>query len=616
MDGELLELNVKDTTQSSFREVVANACLDFPKTTQIFSRVLRVSGWVLQKKSSTTISNVLVRNGDSQHLIALDVMRPDVLVKVLGVSEELVKSHALLKCGFSKDIEINMEHGTQVYFVSNGVEYLWKEIGYSASLIDIKGFDVFWETFLKDDPSKEDIKILNDFLAAVGVDVANNLVFKGVNTFSPNNFLSADASSLKVSEKRFFDYLMHPDFCVRALETICSNGAVVIPDPFSYGFSTCRKSYTVAGNVNILKFKSGSGEVFFVFQHVSSADAIFFPARKSVVTIKHLPLQSIRSAMALLIKDFKDVARTGSGDCIGVIASHGRPYHFYYDVAPAINDLNEAGLLSKVKRIFYYEGGDFCSFKSVYNLGAVEQTLSPVELSSLQRKQSGYYFHVGALFDESRIVNAIGFDHKLVAHSRASYEFSRDADLARMSKCYPVIWFGVTVQKRSWIEQVDAAVSIFKRLHEDYPTLGIVFDGWTSPLIPTAGDRRETANDLSVCKEISEQLPSSIEVFNVVGAVSTKKVVYSRFVDAYIGNSATGGLHIDRFGGRPGVGHLNTKLIDSSEHIRKNTVLVNKSSIKDRPEDMSLRIDFISYSIDWRVIYDEVLNILQGRASM
>ena len=58
---------------------------------------------------------------------------------------------------------------------------------------------------------------------------------------------------------------------------------------------------------------------------------------------------------------------------------------------------------------------------------------------------------------------------------------------------------------------------------------------------------------------------------------------------------------------------IRDRLIDSDEHIRYGTHLVEKKFIVDRPEDVDLRSDFISYSIDWRVVYDGIVRIL-GRA--
>lgn len=616
MNTSLLELSVSDCALANLKNIITHSSLDFPRPKQVLSGRLAFSGWVLKKESVDEIS-ILIRNGPAVFTIKPDVKRYDVLSKVLKISESAIEGHSLLVCGFSKEIVVDHSHNISIYFMSGGVEYLWKEIKYKDFEFDVERFEKIWSVFVSDDVSLAgaEAKAASDYLEEIGASVVNEVIFNKVISAGVEQFIQSNDSEYQPGIKRFFDYVTSPDFCVRAVQTAISQGSILVPDPFGYGFSACRQSYSVPGNINILKFTSSSGEVFYILQHVSSADAVFFPSRKYVALIKHLPMQSVKSAFGRLFDNFKRVIASSSSKnkFVGLIASHGRPYHFYYDVAPAINDLNTAGLLSQVENILYYQGGDFCSFADVYGAAARELVDGPVSLWDWQIKNFGYSFHAGVLFDSSRVVNAVNFDHELLSYSRSQYDYDADKDLRAITECYPLIWFGVTVQKRAWVEQVDAAVKILNKLHEKYPRLGVIFDGWTSPLNITEGDLRETKNDNLVCNEIAKQLSKGIKVHSVVGAVSYKKVVYSRLVDVHVGNSATGGLHVARFCGRPGVAHLNTKLIDSDEHIRYGTHLVEKKFIVDRPEDIDLRSDFISYSIDWRVVYDGVVSIL-GRA--
>lgn len=613
MQETLFELNVAARLPESAKEVVNFSCLDLPRDGQVFQDKIVFSGWLLGSVPGQ-LTSIVIKNGGHAHPVGTPVERRDVLSKVLGINDAELPRHPQLRCGFSIELAINPKSPIEIYFEVDGVLHLWTTLGVQASKFDYPRLQSFWRGYSTGEPVvPADLKFLrtldslsNDVISRVLMGEAEVVGLKAVEA----------RSGWLARGKKLIDYLTAEDFACHALETALSHGAIVAPNPFGYGVALCRHSFTLPGNINVLMFRAPSQEAFFVLQHVSSADAIYFPAKNLVVLVKHLPAESVRNAMVALLKGMQDEALTEPSDerqFLGAIASHGRPYHFYYDVAPAIQGLHEADILYRLDNIYYYEGADFCSYKDVYQLPANEQTLNAVALQAHVARHNGYVFHVGTLFDRGSCERLTRFDDEFLRFSRGTYKASNDAELSSMSECYPLIWFGITVQKRSWLEQVEAAQNLMNELQKTYPKVGVVFDGWTSPLNPTAADKSETAKDNLVVAEVASKLNPSIPVFSAVGATSTQKIAYARVADAYVGNSGTGGLHVARFAGRPGVGHLNTKMIDSDEHVRRRTRLVDKKFIVDRPEDADLRRDFISYSLDWRVVHGQLVEILNSR---
>ena len=69
---------------------------------------------------------------------------------------------------------------------------------------------------------------------------------------------------------------------------------------------------------------------------------------------------------------------------------------------------------------------------------------------------------------------------------------TKDIDIEGLS-----LWFGITGQKRSWLEQVDGCVSLVKEVLKYYTSLTLIIDGWTA----YDGDALYTQEDHNVFKK-------------------------------------------------------------------------------------------------------------------
>ncbi|WP_143492686.1 hypothetical protein [Pseudomonas sp. B22(2017)] len=613
MHPDFLELSVLDKAKSNLKRVVPHSCLDTPSHRQLGNGKLSFAGWFLKDHHVSDI-HLVIRNGHAEHQVYATVERRDVLSSVLRVSQDVLSVHPQLHCGFKVTIEVDLNQPVDIIFVVDNEEYPWRVIHAAATGFKAASLQNLWSEFVNCKDVRKLAADLSGFLAKISDAVLDDIIFRGVQVSSLKE-LSSGKVPIELSRAvPFLKYVTSSDFCIDAVETALSKGSVIVPDPFGYGMACCNESYVMGNEINVLRFVSSTGEACFVFQHVGSADAIYFPTKNIIALTPHLSDGLVRGFIYKLVRNMVEVSAYASGGrgFSGIIASHSRPYHFYYDVAPAVGALHDARFLERLPSIVHYKGADFCSLSSLYGVNVPEALLAPEEVWSKVTKIKGFYFHVGSVFDQTRVDCVNRFDRRFVSLARKGI-VSLDPIIAKgLMSCYPLIWFGVTVQKRSWLEQVDSAVNILNSLKTLYPEVGVVFDGWTSPMHPTPRDQRETDLDNGVVKEIRKSLDPSIPVFNVVGADSVKKIQYASFVDAYVGNSGTGGLHVARFAGRPGVAHLNTKMLNANNHIRKRTRLIDVKHIVDRPEDSDLRMDFISYSLDWQVVYDELVQVIEG----
>ncbi|MFJ3053739.1 hypothetical protein [Pseudomonas nitroreducens] len=611
MIAEVVEVSVHDHAVAKKLRAIANSCLDFPQDRQVVTGKLVVSGWVLAIDTSQQV-RLIIRSGKSEIKRDLSVERRDVIKRVLGLNDTVQAGHPQLNCGFSIEVDTAFDQPVLVSLQVNEIEYPWKLINAKPSSVEAKKVENMWSAYCHGKQSEPGE--WQSHLDRLDDSMLRALIFDKTSEYLAKDILKgSDISGLERC-RGLLQYVTREEFCIDAVQSAMTSGAVIVPDPFGYGMAFSDENYLFADEINVLRFRSSTGEAFFLFQHVGSADTLYFPTRGAIVVIHHVNAAQVRNFVSRFIRNLHRVGEysTGKRDFLGVIASHGRPYHFYYDVASAMSDLNQTGILRDIAQIIYYPGGDFCSFKSLYSLDAIERRLTPDELWSQSVSERGFYFHVGMVFDQSRLGSTSRFDGEFNAYSRKNFIQQQASAPADLLACYPLVWFGITVEKRSWIEQVEAATGLLMELKKTYPNLGVVFDGWTSPLHPTVKDLEETEKDQLVMESIVAQLDQTIKVFSVVGANSVQKIFYGKCADVYVGNSATGGLHVARFAGCPGVGHLNTQMIDANNHIRKRTRLIDKSLIIDQIESVGRRMDFISYSLDWRVVYNEVLDILHG----
>jgi len=608
-----MELSVQDHAAGNCKGVISNSCLDFPRNRQLCTGKLTFSGWVLPGDISAQAS-LVVRCGETQVVRALTDERSDVLKNVLGLAESSLDGHPQLRCGFNFELDAQFDQPTVISLQLDGVEYPWKIISFQSSGAAASGVAIaeLWSNYchgkaLEQEAWMEQLHRFDD-------STLQDLLFSKTVRYLPEDVLGGKGAPGLERCRGFLQYVNREEFCIDALHSATTEGVVIVPDPLGHGMAFSDESYLFGSQINVLRFLSSTGEVFFIFQHFGSADAIYFPTRGAIVAVRHFDAATVKSFVCRFVRSFGRVSEycARGRQFLGIIASHSRPYHFYYDVAPAVSDLNQSGILKSIKKIAYYSGGDFCSFRNLYELDATEHRLTPDELWSKCVAERGFYFHVGAVFNQSRLNSTSRFDGEFNTYARKQFVQQQASAPAELLTCYPLVWFGITVDKRSWIEQVEGAVGLLTELKKSYANLGVVFDGWTAPLHPTAMDIEQITKDSGVVEQIVAQLDPGIRVFSVVGADSVRKLFYGRSADVYVGNSATGGLHVARFAGCPGVGHLNTQMIDVSYHIRKRTRLVDKLLITDLPDSAGRRMDFISYSLDWRVVYKEVRDILLG----
>jgi len=605
-------LKVSDISDKTISKDILSSHLETPKHGYINDyRNLHITGWILSKDPQAEV-NVVAIGKASRSQVTLTINRADVIEKKFKT-----KTHAQLRCGFL--LEIETETPVELFIQVNDQLHLWKKIDLLP--IDKPQFDSIqttWDSYCRD--NLEEITSDNaKLLESLDTKLVESLIFK-----SP--IVIRNISHARTSERftntelehisQFLNSVDSGELFVTLVNSALELGEFRINNPFDPGYAKGSESFIFPSKINCLRLITESKETFFIFQRVTSIDAVYFPCRGIVILFHYMTLPMISTMIAQICREFSvhlvNSRKKSGRRFLGIVASQGRPFHFYYDVAPAMHLLAQQGLMEKLPSIIMYEGENYFSFKSLYGLSCDESVKDWREINQLTATENGFIMNVGWFFSPKNEALIQQLDEQLVTCAINNIDSETAIEVDKARACQPLIWFGVTGQKRSWIEQIDAAINIFTNLADKYPNLGVVFDGWTSPISPTKGDLLEASKDAEIVQQICSKLPSEIPTFTVVGSNSIRKLAFAACVDAYIANSASGSIHIARLAKKPGIGHLNTKM-RSSGLLYQTTIEVPISDIRDIPDPENPRMDFTSYSIDWRVVYNLLTELIDKK---
>ncbi|MCB4377386.1 hypothetical protein [Synechococcus sp. MU1650] len=192
------------------------------------------------------------------------------------------------------------------------------------------------------------------------------------------------------------------------------------------------------------------------------------------------------------------------------------------------------------------------------------------------------------------------------------------------------LWFGISGQKRIWVEQEDFLPTLVEHLKPWFDSFVFLIDGFTQYEYtdgqPIKGSKSTPiGQDLVVVDSIKKKLMpySNASIVNLVGENYRKKIQHCQSVDFFIANAGAGQLVPHRFCKKPGILHSNEKHCVFSMGINNTTVkLVDKSLVRDVgnlfASDKRKKADLsgsglISYSIHIEVVINMIITMLNLR---
>jgi hypothetical protein len=372
-------------------------------------------------------------------------------------------------------------------------------------------------------------------------------------------------------------------------------------------------------HLNLLLIQEGR-QRFVVFQGVSSSDGVLLPGLDLLLLVCHLEADTVLACLRLLSRTPEFFTPSQPVHFGGYLVGHYRPAHCFYDGLLALSAVREAKELQPGDALFSREGEAFVDLGRCLELPQPHQQHSQEALNNLTVGNSTYLLQLGLWFGtqaenpELRQL-AAAVDGPLRAAARRDSHLAAIGALEKLEACTPLIWVGITGQKRCWVEQVEGTAALLNSLQQEYPRLGVIFDGWTPPLTSSDDHRREARKDDRVIRRILKRLTfkSRNRVGVIVGLPLLEKVRVGLGVDAFVANYTTGSLNVARICARPGVGHMGQRMAASKhQHIHHLTREIDPQLVHDVVElsDTSTPAWSVSYSLPWQAVYSQLTKVL------
>ncbi|WP_271912212.1 hypothetical protein [Vreelandella alkaliphila] len=183
---------------------------------------------------------------------------------------------------------------------------------------------------------------------------------------------------------------------------------------------------------------------------------------------------------------------------------------------------------------------------------------------------------------------------------------------SRIDKSNLTLWYGITGQKRQWLQQEEAIANIAKELQPHFKKIEVLIDGMTAP----EGNEIENLEDESVYHNIEKSIESICSVRSVIGLDYRQKIAQCFKVDAFIANAGTGCIVPLRFCKKSGVLHSNSRLNSFPGTYSETVKIFDKKYVKDVPDQDSPRPDLASYHIPWQHIFNLLAAVLNKEKGM
>ena len=217
----------------------------------------------------------------------------------------------------------------------------------------------------------------------------------------------------------------------------------------------------------------------------------------------------------------------------------------------------------------------------------------------------------------------------------------------------PLVWIGIRVGSRTWVNQEDGLAKLIDALHTEFPGLGVVFDGFSLPADRSSGasDNREYDDILRqenrVVSDIVERLKQlqgkTPGIFNIIGGSIYDANVWAHAIDVYVSPYGTIQHKVGWFADKPGIIHTNTTALKNPvvwaaienetkpryvrraavsdvRNTKKEAIMYRKvSDLKESGAGILSAVeraqgnpDFDNYELNWQALYSDLMDLIHS----
>ncbi len=428
-------------------------------------------------------------------------------------------------------------------------------------------------------------------------EVASSIRF--LNIRRDDNKFEDFSDLLDEEEWRFFEvfdkYARSEQFLIDILMSCQTKGKIVFSNPIGQGSIESDLSVCI-GSAIFLRFVV-QNEPIYAIQDDFSANALYFPLRKSVISISELiePKKKIEDFLLAIYRNGEKYIRyfTSTRKWGGIYYGHQSPFHFFYFQYP--------GLIAAFTSC-PLDVPNFYSFAYQYYLdiprlfGFEADTAVLTEENGLAEEVLSKQVFVFGLGSRNRL----GSNELRIRlmDDMLAYYVQRNSKIPQVQGFDFVIWVGVTTGKRIWFEEVESLVALIDEIAKIYNKVLLVIDGWTSTISQNVPVELYSA-DAEKAELIKKLVPDTVECVSLIGANPAKKIFYANNVDFFVANHATGSLFVSRICRKPGVTHISNSARSPAkkQHLHWDSVIIPEHLVHDIVEGTEQTDFHISYSI-------------------
>ena len=341
-----------------------------------------------------------------------------------------------------------------------------------------------------------------------------------------------------------------------------------------------KSHHSLLANINAIYYRFESIQVFYVI--IAGLDgfkknAIYFPQQELVVTSgKSWTFEEVE----LIEMQWRMV---GSFDACYRYLSNYKPsdkkvavciglFHFAHHLwneLPGIDRLVRKGMIDSVDKFLVLREP----------LGDLRQIFPEIPAGKLERKSTNdaifedivtndyFVVRIGDYFTSSDTVSRV----YNVAKRNCRPATPDKAERARRQHS-PLMWIGIRVGSRTWVNQVDGLARLIDRLHTEFPGLGVVFDGFSLPADksnqwsdnPEYDEivRQENQVVSGIVENLKRRRRQTPGIFNIIGSSIYDANVWAHAIDVYVSPYGTLQHKVGWLANKPGVIHANTTLLN------------------------------------------------------
>lgn len=290
--------------------------------------------------------------------------------------------------------------------------------------------------------------------------------------------------------------------------------------------------------------------------------------------------------------------------------------HYYWNDLSGILYLQSNDILERVESFLV---GD----KDFFNIGGVFPEIASHKITKLPNTTDedllqtilyNNYFAVQAndLFMSQNLADRVTqFSLKKCSENPDFLE-----EVERAKKHFPLLCIQIR-SSRTWVSQMEGNANIIKKLAEEFPNLGVVFDGWARQEVEDALAESMIAREKDIMNQIIALLPSHFQTYCIIGRTNYEKVIFNNQIDLYSGPIGSGVTTVQWIANKPGVWHGHTYYYEQvwcyGQYSSTGDPLIRENIVPARWVARNYIVDLEdhNYDCDWLAIYEEIVKIIR-----